>query len=222
MGEFYAWAVTGQVSRLQLWADSDDRTNGDEFDDDGSLRIANRMVPHQKFVLHSRNGRDTPVHLSDSGVALQNGHVATAAWAARQGAVHGHCIFVQNHTTGASSRLEANLRHVRSEVATGKIVGFGILATLPAALALLAWLFIPGSLTEIDATGFLVGASIALVVLFLVGAIVAKLVFDYLRSEDDEKIWSAVSQALEADARQIERQTTLRLVEPARPARRQS
>lgn len=207
MGEFYAWAVTGQVGRLKAWTDSDDRAPaGDDPADNGSMRIATRMVPHQEFVLRALGGRETPIHLSDSGIAFQNGHIATAAWAAREGAVHGHCVYVENHTTGASVRLEGNLRHVRSEVERTKIIGFGMLATVPAALALLAWLLIPGSLAEVDASVFLVGASIALVVLFLVGAIVAKLVFDYLRSEDDEKIWAAVRSAIDVDARQIEQQ----------------
>src|SRR5262245_46899192 len=122
MGDFHAWALTGQVNKLQVWTDSDDQAVGDDSADSGSMRIATRMVPHQKFVLRARNGREMSVHLSDSGVAFQNGHVATAAWAARQGGVHGHCVYVENHSIGASARLKANLRHIRSEVATTKIV----------------------------------------------------------------------------------------------------
>jgi hypothetical protein len=203
MGEFYAWAMTGQVTGLEVWADTNDRPDtDDQSEESGSVRIANRMLEQQKFKLRSRDGREMEIHLIDSGMDFRNGQVATVAWAAREGAIHGHCIFVKNHTTGATARLKTNLRHVRSEVKTSKIVGFGMLATVPAALAILAWLLTPGSLAEIELGVFLVGASVALVVLFSVGAIVAKLVFDYLRSEDDNKIWKAVDKALAASIHQ--------------------
>ncbi len=198
MGEFYAWAMSGTVAGLEVWSDTNDRPEMDERPDEdgGSMRIANRLVEQQKFVLRSRDGREMSVHLIDSGLAFRNGHAATVAWAAREGAVHGHCVFVKNHTTGAAARLKPNLRYIRSEVNSSKITMFGLLATIPAALAIFTWLLIPGGLAEVDLSIFLVGACVALVVLFMVGSIVAKLVFDYLRTEDDEKIWAAVDRAL--------------------------
>ena len=197
MSEFYAWAVTGQVANLQMWSDADDHVEGSDIGDDASsMRIANKMVDQQKFTLHSREGGAVEVHLLDSGVVVQNGHVTTVVWAAREGSSHGHCIFVRNHTTGATARLLGNIPYVRSAVSTGKVAGFGLLATLPATLAILTWLLIPGSLADIDISVFLVGASIGLVVLFSVGAIVSKLVLEFLRSDDDEKIWTAANKAL--------------------------
>ena len=206
MSEFYAWAVTGQVAQLQAWSNPDDRQNGDGADENSSVTITTRLVEQQRFLLRARDGREVQVHLVDSRIAFQNGQIATAVWAAREGAVHGHCIFVDNHSTGASSRLNANLRHVRPIVKASRIIPFGALAALPAALALTMWLLIPGSLSQVNLSVILAGAGAACVLLFLVGAIVAKLVFEYLRSEDDEKIWAAVSRAMAADNEQLQRQ----------------
>jgi hypothetical protein len=202
MGEFYAWAMTGQVTRLEAWSDTDNGLDDDQADGRDSVRIATRLSQQQKFVLRSRDGREMQVHLIDSGLPFSNGQFATVAWAAREGATHGHCVFVQNHSTGAEARLEANIRHIRTQVKASKIAGFGMLATVPAALAILAWLLIPGSIASIDLEFFIVGATVAVVLLFTVGAVVAKLVFDYFRSEDDEKIWAAVDKALAASYQQ--------------------
>jgi hypothetical protein len=197
MGEFYAWAVTGQVTGLHLWSDTDNRAGAaDEADAPPSVRIANKMVEQQRFELRTRDGGTVAVHLLDSGVAFQNGHIATVVWAAREGSSHGHCIYVRNHTTDATARLLGNIPFVRPEIQTRKIACFGLLATLPALLAILTWLLIPGSLVEVDTSVFLVGVSIGLTVLFTVGVIVSRLVLEFLRSDDDEKIWTAVNKAL--------------------------
>lgn len=199
MGEFYAWAVTGQVTRLELWSDPDDRPDPDGLVEDvGAARIATHMAEQQKFMLRARDGTDTQVHLIDSGMALQNGHTVTLVWGARQGSTYGQCIFVENHTTGAQQRLMENVRLIRPQVEQNKVLGFGLLATLPAALAILTWLSAPNALFAMEPTTFLVGAAVALVMLFAVGAVVSKLVFDYLRGEDEEKIWAAVGKALTA------------------------
>ena len=204
MGEFHAWAVTGQVSRLQVWSDADSSSDTDDAGD-GSVRIATRMAEKQQFLLRSRDGREVQVQVADSGVALQNTHIATVAWAAREGASHGHAIYLKNHTTGAASRLEVNIRQLRTQVNTGKLVRYGALGAVPAAFALCAWLLIPGSVAELDAGVVLVGMSVALVAVFTVGIIVAKLVFDYLRSEEDDRIWAAVSKAIAHDSVLLER-----------------
>ena len=197
MGEFHAWAITGQVAGLQVSSSANDRPDTSKrHKESGSARVAEALLVEQKFQLQGRDGREIDVHLIHSGVALQSGHVATIVWAAREGASYGRCILVQNHTTGAEARLAANVRTLRSQVKAGKIAAFGLLATLPAAFAIAAWLLMPGRLSDIDLGVFLVGAGVALAVLFCVGAIVAKLVLDYLHSEDDEKIWTAVNKAL--------------------------
>ena len=204
MDEFYAWALTGQVRRLQLLPNLDDRRDDDDWEgDDGSWRVSTSLAPRQMFRLHSSDGVDVEVHLVDSGVAFQNGHTVTVGWAAREGAAHGYCVLVRNHTTGASARLEANVRQLRSRVKAGKIALFGMLAALPAALAILAWLTSPGSLTGFDTSFLLLAASIAIVVLFALGAIVAKVASEYLHSEDDEKIWAAVNAAIAEDNRRL-------------------
>ena len=219
MGEFYAWAVTGQVSRLRVWSDTGDGPDGgNAADEASSVRIATRMVEKQEFLLRSRDGREMQVQLTDSGVAFQNGHVATVAWAARDGAPHGHCVFVENHTSGATARLDANIQQVRSKVKAGKIAAYGALAAVPAAFALLAWLFIPSSLTEVDSTVVLIAASIALVALFSIAIIVAKLVRDYVRTEDDEKIWAAVRKAMAVETLRFERPVRPSPVSPEREA----
>jgi hypothetical protein len=212
MGEFNAWALTGQVGKLQVWsAPGEGRgADGEADGEQGSVRIATRIVKQQKFVIRSRSGREMPVHLKDSLLAFEDGQLVTAAWAAREGAKHGHCVYVKNHSIGAAERLEANLAFLRSEVKAGKIAGFGLLAAVPAACALFAWLLIPGSIAQIDATLFLAGVAIALVVLFMIGAIVAKVVFEYLRSEDDEKIWIAVTKAITLENQQQQQQAERR------------
>lgn len=199
MGDFYAWAVTGQVTRLEIWSDPDDRPDPDgAIEDIGAARIATHMAEQQKFLLRARDGTDTAVHLIDSGIALQNGHTITVVWGARQGSTYGQCVFIENHSTGAKQRLMENVRLIRPQVEQSKVIGFGLLATVPAALAILTWLSAPSALFAIDSTTFLIGGAVALVLLFAVGAVVSKLVFDYLRGEDEEKIWGAVAKALTA------------------------
>lgn len=201
MGDFFAWALTGQVSKLHVWSTG----NPAEKDDSGAVApSAAQGAIQQQFLLRSGEDRETPVHLSDSGLAIQNGQIATVVWTARAGATHGHCVYVLNRSTGAYARLPASLRHIRSQVSAGRIILYGALATIPAALALMAWLLIPGAFREIDTKLFLARGAIALVVLFTVGAIVAKLAFDWLRSEDDDKIWAAVARAVDADTQRMQ------------------
>lgn len=193
MAEFNAWSVTGIVTGYDTWSAPE---SGENASDAGSVHIASRMIKRQKFMLRQNDGRQTEVHLSDSGITFRNGQTATAVWVAHQGSQHGHCVYVENHTTGASAQLPANVRLIRPKASTRKIAGFGVLATVPAALALLAWLMVPGSLAGVSEETFLVGVSLAIAVLFFVGAIVSKLILDFTRTENDQKIWQVVRKAM--------------------------
>jgi hypothetical protein len=193
MTEFNAWSVTGIVAGYDTWSAPESDTNAP---DAGSVHIASRMIKRQKFLLRQNDGRQTEVHLSDSGITFRNGQTATAVWVALQGSQHGHCVYVENHTTGASARLNANVKLIRPKASTRKIAGYGALATIPAALASLTWLLVPGSLAGINEETFLIGASVAIAVLFFVGAIVSKLILDFSRTEDDQKIWQVVQKAM--------------------------
>jgi hypothetical protein len=197
MGEFYAWAATGIVAGLESWVTPDlGAETARHPDDEKSVHIASRMVDRQHFLLRQRDGRDAGIDLANSGVSMRNGHIVTLVWVAREGSAHGHCIFIQNHTTGAASRLPHNIKLIRSAAGAGRVALFGLAATIPAAIAMLAWLLTPGGLATVDPGVFFAGAALAIAVLFFVGALVSKLMFDYQRSEDDSKIWRAVNLAL--------------------------
>ena len=203
MGEYQAWAATGTVAGLESWSEADfgpevDSNVIDVFEaaDPGAVRIASRMVDRQKFYLRQRDGRDIEVNLVDCSLLLRDGHVATAVWAARQGAEHGFCLYLENHTTGAEMRLPHNIEHIRSKAGLARTAKYGLMATTPAAVAMLLWLLIPGTLDQIDLNWFLLGATAAFVVLFFIGLIVAKLVLDYFQADDDQKVWQAVENIL--------------------------
>ncbi len=199
MGQFYAWAATGQVTRVKSWSDPAVGARGNSAaSEDGTMRIATRMRLQQNITLRTKDGRQVAVQLTDSGINIKIGHVVTVVWAASAGSSHGQCVWVQNHTTRAQARLTDNLPLIRPQVHASKVAGFGFLATIPAALVTLTWLMVPGSIDQIDPIVLLAGVTAALAVLFLIGAVVSKLVFDYLRSDDNEKIWTAAGNALAA------------------------
>jgi hypothetical protein len=152
------------------------------------------MVERQTFGIRQRDGRELEVTLADSGLLLRNGHIVTAVWVARKGLRHGFCALIDNHTTGAQTRLPQNIKLIRPKISLARTAKFGLLATIPAAVALLLWLLIPGSLQTVDMNVFFLGATIALVVLFVIGLVVAKLVLDYLQADDDQKIWQSAEQ----------------------------
>jgi hypothetical protein len=197
MGEFYAWAATGNVAGYESWVmpevDADAPRNAAQ---DRGVHIASRMVERQHFTLHQRDGREVAIDLANSGVGMRNGHLVTLVWAAREGTAHGHCVYIENHTTGSSARLTHNVSLIRSSAGRGRLALYGVAATIPAALAMLGWLLTPGALAGVDPGVFFAGAVLAVVVLFFIGALVSKLVFDYQRTENDGKIWRAVNLAL--------------------------
>jgi hypothetical protein len=203
MSEFFAWAATGLVVGLQTWSESDgaeDKVykNGRST---GQAHSAS-LVDRQRFFLRQRDGREIEIYLVDSGIAFRNGHAVTAVWAARQDATYGHCIYLENHTSGAIARLPENVAAIRSKVRSWKVAGLGFLAAFPAALTLLAWLIYQRGPSYVHQKAFFVSASIALVLLLIIGAVVAKLIADYMRADDDQKIWLAADKAL-ANARRV-------------------
>lgn len=213
MGDYCAWAATGLVAGFESWSEPDfGPEEGADSADAGGVRIASHMVMRQKFYLRQRDGRDVEVTLNDCGLMLRDGHAATAVWAARKGANHGFCVHLENHTTGAEMRLPHNIDNIRTKVSLAKTAKYGLIATTPAAIAMLAWLLIPGTLDQIDINWFFLGATAAIVMLFVIGLIVAKLVLDYFQADDDQKVWQAVDDIL-AQVRAAVRQ-------PARPRTR--
>jgi hypothetical protein len=203
MSEFFAWAATGLVVGLQSWSEagqSPDKVykNGRAA---GSAH-ASTLIDRQRFYLRQRDGREIEIYLADSGIAFRNGHAVTAVWAARQDAQYGHCIYLENHTTGAIARLPENVAMIRPKASVWKVAGMGFLATFPAALTLLTWMTFQRGAAYLHQKSFLVSAGIATVLLFVIGAVVAKLVSDYLRADDDQRIWLAADKAL-ANARRV-------------------
>ena len=147
MSEYCAWAATGLVTGLESWSEPDFGPEAvSDAVDAGAVRIASRMVERQKFYLRQYDGRDIEVDLTECGLLLRNGHAATAVWAARKGAEHGFCLHLENHTTGAEMRLRHNIDHIRTKVSLARTAKYGLIATTPAAIAMLAWLLIPGTL----------------------------------------------------------------------------
>lgn len=203
MSEFFAWAATGIVVGLQTWAD-DDRTQNNVYTSGHSTKRgkSSSLIDRQRFFLRQRDGREIEIYLVDSGIAFRNGHAVTAVWAARQDASYGHCIYLENHSTGAIARLPENVAQVRSKVSSWKASGLGFLTTFPAALTLLAWLIYQRGVDFLYQKSFIISASIALFLLIVIGAVITKLVSDYLRAEEDQKIWSAAEKAL-SNARRV-------------------
>jgi hypothetical protein len=191
MGEFFAWAATGVVAGLQTWAEDHHRH--------GRREAPVRRVPvtsRQRFFLRQRDGRDIEILLVDSGISFRNGHAITAVWAASERAAYGHCIYLENHTTGAIARLTDNLAMIRKKARWWEVALFGFLATFPATLVLVGWLYLQRGTPQLYERTFLISSAVATILLFIIGVVASKLVFDYLRAEDERKIWSAADKAL--------------------------
>jgi hypothetical protein len=200
MGEFFAWAATGLVAGLEVWSEAEDERQGGRKSGfgDGSPAVTHR----QRFFLRQRDGQDIEILLIDSGMAFRNNHAVTAVWAAGKGAPYGHCIYLENHTTGAIARLPENVALIRPQVGAWKVAAFGFIATFFAALALLLWLFLQRGPSYVHHKMFWLSAAISLSLLFVIGVVVSKLVFDYIKADDDQKIWMAADKAL-ANARRV-------------------
>ena len=197
MGEFYAWAATGIVGGLQVWAEQNDEGSRQTLG--GSRQYggyAPAVISRQRFLLRQPDGRDVEILLLDSGLAFRNGHAITAVWAAREDAPYGHCIYLENHTTGGIARLRDNIELIRRKARWWKVTMFGFLATLPATIALIGWLFLQRGSAQAYEKTFFISAAVAVISLFIIGVVTSKLIFDYLRTEDERKIWLAADKAL--------------------------
>lgn len=197
MGEFYAWTATGQVAKLKSWSRPDVNNDGGSNGAPSAVFITSKMVEGRQFVLHQRGGKDVEILLSSTEAELRNGEYVTTVWAAREGVGHGHCIFLENHTTGERTRLPDNVKLIRPKAGFRLAAKFGALASLPAAIAMLAWLL---SADAVDPETVIIAGGAAIAVLFLVGFIISRLVYDFLRSEDEQKLWQVADRALD-DAR---------------------
>jgi hypothetical protein len=192
MAEFFAWAATGIVAGLQSWS----RNDAGAAEGEGGAAKRAPTLDRQRFFLRQQNGRNIEILLVDSGIAFRNGHAVTAVWSAREKAAYGHCIYLENHTTGAIARLQENLALIRRRTRWWEITLFGFLATLPATLILVGWLALQrGSGHPYDKT-FIFSALVAAILFFIIGMVASKLVFDYLRTEEERKIWLAADKAL--------------------------
>lgn len=197
MGEFYAWGSTGIVAGLQTWSIPEKNyAPSQQPNDRDSPAYAERVMRRQRFLLRQHQGRDIEILLADSGMVFKNGHAITAVWAAREKAPYGHCIYLENHTSGAIARLTDNIELIRHKARWWKIAVFGFLATLPATIALIGWLILKRGPSQIYDDRFLVSVGIAAFLLFIIGVVASKLVFDYFRAEDERKIWVAADKAL--------------------------
>ncbi len=198
MGEFFAWAATGTVAELEVWSEA-------EFEERRRASAgggAHAVTHHQRFLLHQRDGQDIEIVLIDSGMAFGNSHAVTAVWAASKGATYGHCIYLENHTTGAIARLPENVALIRPKVGFWRVAGYGFIATFLTTATLLFWLLIQRGPAYMHHKMFWISAGISLSLLFVIGVVVSKLVFDYIKADDDQKIWLAADKAL-ANARRV-------------------
>jgi uncharacterized membrane protein len=199
MGEFFAWAATGLVTGLELSAEAGNASHAAQH---RSALSAAAVAHFQRFFLRQRGGLDIEILLVDSGLAFRNGDAVTAVWAAGKGAPYGHCIYLENNTTGAIARLPENVALIRPRAASWKVLAYGFLATLLAAAGLLVWMVMQRGTFYLQHKMFWISAAISLALFFVIGVVVAKLVFDYIKADDEQKIWMAADKAL-ANARRV-------------------
>jgi len=200
MAEFHAWAATGTVKNLNSWLEAFANASEQPIAPKGRVVVAERVVEHLEFALHQPDGQNIDVNLSNAGITLENGHQVAVVWAAPEDKPQGntHCIAVVNQTTGAVARLSHNLPRLRGEPGLQAALGFGLLSTVPALFAALAWQLAPqGSLPLDRGTLFMITA-IGAVLLFGLGALISRWMMDMRAQDDDRKIWAAASEALEA------------------------
>jgi len=200
MAEFHAWAATGTVANLNSWLEAFANSSEQPIAPKGRVVVAERVVEHLEFTLQQSDGPDMEVSLSNAGVTLENGQKVSVVWAAPEDKPKGntHCVAIVNQSTGAVARLPHNLPRLRGEPGLQTALGFGLLSTVPALFAALAWQVAPlGSLPLARGTLFMITA-IGAVLLFGLGALISRWMLDMRAQDDDRKIWAAASEALEA------------------------
>lgn len=202
MSEFFAWAATGLVTKLQTWSEADQATDQKNSLNKPVGAAESPSQTHQRFALRQRQGREIEIVLVDSGMSFRNGHAVTAVWAALKGAPYGHCIYLENHTTGAIARLPENIARIRPKVSKWKATGISFFTTFPVLTMLLAWLVYQRGLNFIQTKMFFISGSIAALFLLIIGTVAAKLISDYLQADNDQKIWAAADRAL-SNARRV-------------------
>jgi uncharacterized membrane protein len=200
MGEFFAWAATGLVTGLERSAET--RNAGYAGQNASPAGQAPAAAHLQRFFLRQRDGLDIEILLIDSGIAFRDGDAVTAVWAAGRGSPYGHCIYLENNTTGAIARLPENVALIRPKAASWKVLAYGLLTTVLAAVALLLWMFLQRGIFYLQHNMFWISAAVALGLFFVIGVVVSKLVFDYIKADDEQKIWIAADKAL-ANARRV-------------------
>lgn len=204
MNAYSAWTVTGVVTGLKAAAEAG--SNEKPVPMRGNAGKGAPTPEQQAFSIRQRDGREIEIILAEGSPGLRNGHVVSAVWVARKGVKHGFCVLIDNQTTGERLRLDGNVKLIRPKVSLAQTAKFGLIATLPALIAMVLWTMVPGSLDAENIVTFVVVALVALVVLFGIGLIVAKLVLDYLNADHHQKIWQAsreVADELRTSLRQV-------------------
>jgi hypothetical protein len=197
MAEFYAWAITGVISEYETWSGTGNRRNARSSANHAlNARPAPQIAQQHKFILRDNNGRATEVHFANSKITFRNGHKATVVWAAREGSSHGLCVQIDNHTTDTTTRLRDNMALIQPKAALSTIAGYGLLATIPIALALLTWLFIPGNVDGISGNLRLIAVALAITAMFGMATLISNFIWTYMHREDEEKIKRVVRNAI--------------------------
>lgn len=200
MAEFHAWAATGTVKNLKSWMEAFANSSEQPIAPKGRVVVAERVVEHLQFTLQQPHGADMEVSLSNAGIPLENGHKVTVVWAAPEDKPQGntYCIALVNQTTGAVARLSHNLPRLRGEPGLTNALGFGLLSTVPALFAALAWQVAPQGSLPLERGSLFMFTAIGAVLLFGLGALISRWMMDMRAQDDDRKIWGAASEALEA------------------------
>lgn len=214
MGKFFAWAATGVVTGLQVWPEEDSNKGASRYWGSRSAFASPSKTKryNQRFYLRQRDGREIEIMLLGAAMGVRNGHALTAVWAAQAKSPYGHCIYLENRTTGAIARLVDNLNYIRRRTSVWKVVLTGCLVPLPLIAAILVWLA-SRSAAAVNTPAFLMSASLVTILLLIIGLVSSKLFFDYIKAEDERQIWIAADRAL-SQAR------TLLIQRPRMPQRR--
>jgi hypothetical protein len=197
MGKFFAWAATGIVTGLQVWPQTPQGRGTQQY----RGQTANAAPPgpgqrlDQRFFLRQNDGREIEILLTGTPMSIRNGHAITAVWAAQAKAPYGHCIYLENQTSGAIARLVNNLTFIRRQMPGWKVAAIGFLLPLPFIAAIVAWL-LHRNPSGVEDQAFLMSSSLAVILLLIIGFVSSKLFFDYIKAEDERQIWIAADKAL--------------------------